>query len=76
MNDPKLEPAVELPSNFRFGEVSSLTTFRAISSSVPSLGPLAAFTGTFQGHGFNLIFRPDSTATPTELPSPAASGDP
>jgi hypothetical protein len=30
----------------------------------PSLGPLAAFTGTFRGSGFNIIFRPDSTPTP------------
>jgi hypothetical protein len=76
MNHPKLEPALELPSDFRFGEVSSLTALRAASSSVPSLGPLAPFTGTFRGHGFNIIFRPDSTATPTKLPGPISPGDP
>lgn len=76
MNDPKLESALELPSDFRFGEVSSLTALRATGSSVPSLGPLAAFTGTFRGHGFNIIFRPDSTATPTKLPGPVSPGDP
>jgi hypothetical protein len=39
---------------------------------VPSLGPLSAFTGTFHGHGFNQIFRPDS-GSPTKLPKPVAS---
>ncbi len=40
---------------------------------MPSLGPLSAFTGTFHGHGFNTIFRPDS-GSPTKLPvSPGAS---
>jgi hypothetical protein len=70
MNETKLETAVLLPSSFRFGEVSSLTSFRAASSSDPSLGPLAAFTGTFTGNGFNMIFRPESTATPTPLSNP------
>jgi hypothetical protein len=68
MNDIKLEPAVSIPSSFRFGEVSSRTAFRAASSAVPSLGPLGAFAGTFRGNGFNTIFRPESTATPTSLP--------
>jgi len=44
MSDIKLEPALLQPSGFRFGEVSSLTEFRDSASSVPSLGPLAAFT--------------------------------
>jgi hypothetical protein len=70
MGETKLETALLLPSGFRFGEVSSSTSFRAASSSKPSLGPLAAFTGTFTGHGFNTIFRPESTATPTPLPNP------
>jgi hypothetical protein len=70
MSDTKLETAVSLRSDFRFGEVSSLTAPRTISSSVPSLGPLAAFTGTFTGNGFNTIFRPESAATPTKLPVP------
>ncbi len=75
MSETRLEAAVSLPSGFRFGEVSSLTALRAISSSVPGLGPLANFTGTFAGNGFNTIFRPDSTATPTPLPIPVAGSD-
>ncbi|MDQ2764107.1 MAG: heme-binding protein, partial [Pseudomonadota bacterium] len=70
MSETKLETAVVRPSSFRFGEVSSLTALRKASSAVPSLGPLAEFTGTFTGHGFNTIFRPESTQTPTPLPVP------
>lgn len=33
------------------------------SPSVPPLGPLAAFTGTFAGTGFNTIFRPSNGST-------------
>ena len=60
MSEMSLKPALVQPGGFRFGEVSSFTAFRALVSSVPSLGPLAAFTGTFTGNGFNTIFRPDS----------------
>jgi hypothetical protein len=74
MSDVRLEPALSLPSGFRFGEVSSLTALRAVSSQVPSLGPLAAFTGTFRGSGFNTIFRPD-LGSPTQLPSPVSGSD-
>jgi hypothetical protein len=56
--------------------VSSHTAFHAISPSAPSLGPLTAFAGNFTGHGFNTIFRPDSTATPTSLPATANTTDP
>jgi hypothetical protein len=70
MSEIKLEPAVVLPSGFRFDEVSSRTAPKTIGTPAPSLGPLAAFTGTFRGHGFNTIFRPDSAATPTPLPVP------
>jgi hypothetical protein len=74
VNDINLEPALLKPSDFRFGEVSSLTTFRDTVSSVPSLGPLAAFTGTFRGSGFNTIFRPD-LGSPTRLPVPVTGSD-
>jgi hypothetical protein len=70
MSEPSLQPALLQPSDFRFGEVSSATTFTDRVSSVPSLGPLAAFTGTFHGSGFNTIFRPD-LGSPTPLPVPA-----
>jgi hypothetical protein len=36
----------------------------------PNLGPLAAFTGNWTGNGFNTIFRPNSSKTPTQLPVP------
>jgi hypothetical protein len=74
MSDINLEPALLQPSDFRFGEVSSLTTFRDSASSVPSLGPLSAFTGTFHGSGFNTIFRPD-LGSPTKLPVPVTGSD-
>jgi hypothetical protein len=73
MSEIQLEPAFSFPSNFRFGEVSNLTAFRDRASSVPSLGPLSAFAGTFHGVGFNTIFRPDNKVTPTPLPVPVNS---
>jgi hypothetical protein len=70
-----LSAGISLPSDFHFGEVSSLapnfrTTELALSPSVstPGLGSLAAFAGTWTGSGFNTIFRPNSNQTPTKLP--------
>jgi len=74
MSDVTLEPALLQPTGFRFGEVSSFTTRRDIVSSVPSLGPLSAFTGAFQGSGYNTVFRPDLGAA-TRLPVPVAGSD-
>ncbi len=75
MSDMHLETALSQPSGFAFGEVSSRTALRARGLPAPSVGPLAAFTGTFRGSGFNTIFRPDSTATPTPLPIPVSGSD-
>ena len=75
MTDINLDSAFSLPSGFKIREVSNLTAPRAAGSPVPSLGPLTAFAGTFKGHGFNTIFRPDSTATPTTLPVPVSGSD-
>ena len=75
MSDLQLETALSLPSGFTFGEVQSLAAPRAPAPAAPSLGPLAAFAGTFRGSGFNLIFRPDSTQTPTPLPIPVPGTD-
>jgi hypothetical protein len=75
MTDFHLESALSLPSGFRFGEVSSQTAPRVLGTALPGLGPLAAFTGTFRGSGFNLIFRPDSAKTPTPLPKPITGSD-
>jgi hypothetical protein len=74
MSDVNLEPALLQPSGFRFGEVSALTAQRDAVSSIPSLGPLAAFTGTFRGSGFNTIFRPD-LGSPTKLPVAVTGSD-
>ncbi len=75
MTDIHLQTALSLPAGFRFGEASSFTAPRAVASAVPTLGPLAAFTGTFRGSGLNIIFRPDSTKTPTPLPKPITGSD-
>ncbi len=75
MSDMPLETAFSLPSGFRFGEMPNLTEPSAADLPAPSLGPLAAFTGTFKGNGFNTIFRPDSTATPALLPVPVSGSD-
>ena len=66
------------PANFFFREVID-PNLRAAAAVVPlpaNLGPLAAFTGTFTGQGFNTIFRPDSTNTPTPMPGPVNTTDP
>jgi hypothetical protein len=70
-----LTPALFMPGDFEFGEVPSTegsTQAPPPPHHVPSLGPLAAFTGTWHGHGFNQIFRPDS-GSPTKLPIPVRS---
>jgi hypothetical protein len=74
MSNISLEPALVRPSGFRIREVSSYTTLRDRLTSVPPLGPLSAFTGTFQGSGFNTIFRPDK-GSPTQLPIPVTNSD-
>lgn len=72
MTAENIENALSMQANFRFDEVSSRTALRAVPASTPSLGPLGAFAGTFKGHGLNTIFRPNSTQTPTPLPTPPA----
>jgi hypothetical protein len=59
-------------SGFVFGQVPSIPG-QAVVVPAASLGPLAAFTGTFTGSGFNIIFRPDSSKTPTPLPKPTTN---
>lgn len=68
MSDPKSRSTIQLPSDFFFGELRPDHTKPAPPPVPPPLGPLAAFAGDFAGNGFNTIFRPDSTATPTVLP--------
>jgi hypothetical protein len=64
-----LAPVVFAPGNFEFGEVPGIegSSSPSVSPQVPGLGPLSAFSGTFHGHGFNTIFRPD-IGSPTKLP--------
>jgi hypothetical protein len=64
---------ISLPSGFRFGEVLPATRTSGASTPPPSLGPLAAFVGEWVGSGFNTIFRPDNSQTPTVLPIPVSS---
>jgi hypothetical protein len=73
MDNVRLETALSMPVGFMFGEASSLGTPTTAAPAAPSLGPLAAFTGTFRGSGFNTIFRPDNPETPTKLPVPVSS---
>jgi hypothetical protein len=72
-----LTAALEVPSNFEFDAVDSkLATAIPATPATPALGPLAHFTGTFTGNGFNTIFRPDNTVTPTPFPvSPIGPND-
>ena len=75
MSDLRLQNALSMPAEFRFDEVSSLAEPKAAATPAPSLGALAAFTGTFRGVGFNTIFRPDSPSTPTKLPVAVSGSD-
>jgi hypothetical protein len=76
MSDPiKLTSTISLPSGFEFGEVLPAPRTSGISSPLPSLGPLAAFVGNWSGSGFNTIFRPDNSQTPTVLPVPVSGSD-
>ncbi|MGH7041216.1 MAG: heme-binding protein, partial [Acetobacteraceae bacterium] len=74
--------AISLPTGFRIEEVPSLARSGTAvplnltpGPALPSLGPLAAFTGTWTGTGFNTIFRPNNPQTPTVLPVPLPVGD-
>src|ERR1700688_2836130 len=70
MSDPKPRASISLPIDFLFGELRADHRHPAPVTLPPALGPLAAFVGDWVGNGFNTIFRPDSTATPTHLPNP------
>lgn len=68
-----LTKVLALPSDFRFDAVHAKPSIPPAPS--PALGPLAHFTGTFAGNGFNQIFRPDNSVTPTQLPTPVGPSD-
>lgn len=74
MSDARLETALSKPTGFRFDQAASLPD-QVTPTPAPPLGALAAFTGTFHGFGFNTIFRPQNTITPTPLPTPVPTSD-
>ena len=69
----KVAANIGLPTDFIFGEVLPSPLAPPPPPPPPSLGPLAAFSANFAGNGFNTIFRPDNTVTPTKLPIPVTS---
>ena len=66
---------ISLAEDFRFSEIPA--GLRVLGPTPPDLGPLAAFTGNWKGHGFNTIFRPDNakSASSQSLPKPLPPGD-
>jgi hypothetical protein len=68
---------VEIPRNFTINEVAfnPEVAVPKVADNAPALGPLEAFKGTFLGRGFNTIFRPQNSSTPTELPVPQPDSD-
>lgn len=76
--DEQVDTALKSIAGFDFGEVSPERLVAAAPlapPAPPTLGPLAAFTGTFTGTGFNTIFRPHMPGQPTGLPIPDDSTD-
>lgn len=76
MSDENNRATIQLPPDFRYGELRPDPSKVPAPTPAPPLGPLAAFVGTFAGNGFNTIFRPDSAATPTPLPIEPPPGPP
>jgi LysM repeat protein len=72
-----LKTAAQIPDHFTINEVPVQPGVAppAATEPPPPLGPLAAFTKTFTGRGFNTIFRPQNSSTPTDLPVPQPSSD-
>jgi hypothetical protein len=74
-----LSGALSAPMNFKMNQVRQRPTVSAqeVTSAAapisPSLGPLAAFVGNWRGQGFNTIFRPNNTKTPTTFNPPITS---
>jgi hypothetical protein len=58
------------PEDFRIHEVLQPSVTPPVVVVPSTLGPLSAFAGNWTGQGFNTIFRPESTTTPTALPVP------
>jgi LysM repeat protein len=67
--DTHLKAATQVPERFVINEVPVQPGIAPLAATEPPppLGPLAAFTGDFTGHGFNTIFRPQNPTTPTDI---------
>jgi hypothetical protein len=72
-----LEPAFSIPKGFKIHQVHPRTpeVLQGIAAapappSPPPLGPLVAFEGTWNGIGFNTIFRPQKQTFPLPHPAP------
>jgi LysM repeat protein len=72
-----LKTATQIPDHFTINEVPVQPGVAPLAATEPPppLGPLAAFTKTFTGRGFNTIFRPQNPSTPTELPVAQPNSD-
>jgi hypothetical protein len=51
-------PVISLPAQFEFNQVDQVHLAGAAAVPAPTLGAIKAFKGTFEGNGFNTIFRP------------------
>jgi hypothetical protein len=75
-----LENAFSMPKGFKIHEVRprarailegvAAHAQLAAPASPPPLGPLDAFVGTWNGMGFNTIFRPQNQTFPLPIPAP------
>ena len=83
MVEPASQSVFPTSSEFKIREVDfkerPAARARAATAQTPVplpafLGPLTAFTGNWTGRGFNAIFRPNNTATPT-FPPPLSTSD-
>lgn len=75
MSDPIVTRAsIQLPDDFRFGQLRPKQDQPAPPAPPAPLGPLASFVGTFAGNGFNTIFRPNNPNSPP-LPIPFPNSD-
>lgn len=63
------DPELALPASALLHGPFQIEPVPTLPALTPSLGPLAAFAGTFTGNGFNTIFRPN-LGSPTPLPVP------
>ncbi|HWZ46343.1 MAG TPA: heme-binding protein [Candidatus Saccharimonadales bacterium] len=74
MSNSKPKVSTDMTVDFKFASVRPDHKVVPPPPPPPPLGPLAAFVGDWAGQGFNTIFRPDNTVTPTPLPFPV-TGD-